>query len=108
MFFYDRHYRTEMTGQAVELVACHQPDAREPSAYERVLGEAMEGDATHFARQDYAEEAWRIVDAALKADTPLHEYKPKTWGPRAAGRVTPPGGLNNPDGGDESKLKACS
>ncbi|MBA2669096.1 MAG: hypothetical protein H0U67_01840 [Gemmatimonadetes bacterium] len=68
----------------------------------------MEGNATLFARQDYAEEAWRIVDAALKADTPLHEYKPTTWGPRAAGRITPPGGLHNPDGGDESKLKACS
>ncbi len=98
----------QRTGQAVELVAYHEPDAGEPSAYERVLGDAMEGDATLFARQDYAEEAWRIVDAALKADTPVHAYKPKTWGPKAAGRITPPGGWHNPDGGVESKKKACS
>jgi glucose-6-phosphate 1-dehydrogenase len=68
----------------------------------------MEGDATLFARQDYAEEAGRIVDEALKADTPLHEYKPTTWGPKAAGRITPPGGWHNPDSGDESKMKAYS
>ena len=39
-------------------------------AYERVLGDAMEGDATLFAREDYVEEAWRIVDPVLKAATP--------------------------------------
>ena len=36
-------------------------------AYERVIGDAMEGDATLFAREDYVEEAWRIVDPVLKA-----------------------------------------
>ncbi len=56
----------------------------------------MEGDATLFARQDSAEEACRIVDAALKADTPVHEYKPKTWGPKGAGRNTHPGGGATP------------
>ena len=50
-------------------------------AYERVLGDAMAGDATLFAREDYVEEAWRIVDPVLKAGTPVHEYEPKTWGP---------------------------
>ena len=98
----------QKTGRAVELVACHAPDAGEPSAYERVLADAMKGDATLFARQDYAEEAWRIVDAALKADTPVHQYKPKTWGPKAEARIAPPGGWRNPDGGDECKIKACS
>ncbi len=98
----------QRAGQAVELVACHEPDAGEPSAYERVLADAMAGDPTLFARQDYAEEAWRIVDAALKADTPVHEYKPNTWGPKAARRITPAGGWHNPDGGGESKMKACS
>ena len=50
-------------------------------AYERVLGDAMAGDATLFAREDYVEEAWRIVDPVLKAGTPLsstnrrHEYE---------------------------------
>lgn len=72
------------------------------------LGDAMEGDATFHARQDYAEEAWRIVDAALKAKPPVRAYKPGTWGPKAAGRITPPGGWHNPGSGDESKMKAYS
>ena len=50
-------------------------------AYERVLTDAMAGDATLFARQDYVEEAWRIVDPALKAETPVFQYEPQTWGP---------------------------
>jgi glucose-6-phosphate 1-dehydrogenase len=83
-------------GHRVELVACHQQSTGEPSAYERVLSDAMKGDATLFARQDYSEEAWRIVDAALKADTPVHTYKPKTWGPKGDERVIPPGGWHNP------------
>lgn len=95
-------------GHLVEMVACRQQTADEPSAYERVLRDAMKGDAALFARQDYSEEAWRIVDTALKADTPVHAYKPKTWGPKEVERVSPPGGWHNPSGGDESKMKACS
>src|SRR5690606_2502196 len=68
-------------GHSVEMVACRQQEADEPSAYERVLSDAMRGDASLFARQDYAEEAWRIVDPVLKADTPVHEYERNTWGP---------------------------
>ena len=59
-------------------------------AYERVLGDAMAGDATLFAREDYVEEAWRIVDPMLKAATPIYEYEPATWGPREVDqRVAP-------------------
>jgi len=65
-------------------------------AYQRVLSDAMAGDATLFAREDYVEEAWRIVDPALKAGTPLHEYDPKAWGPAEVDSVTPPGGWSNP------------
>lgn len=79
-----------------ELLAGRHPCAREMDAYERVLGDAMSGDATLFAREDYVEEAWRIVDPALKAGTPLHEYEPQTWGPAEVDRVTPPGGWLNP------------
>ena len=50
-----------------------QPD--EMDAYERVLGDAMVGDATLFAREDYVEEAWRIVDPVLKVGTPIHLYE---------------------------------
>src|SRR6202044_4070062 len=53
--------------EEVELVACRHPQQGEMEAYEKVLTDAMAGDATLFARQDYVEEAWRIVDPMLKA-----------------------------------------
>jgi glucose-6-phosphate 1-dehydrogenase len=56
----------------------------------------MQGDRTLFAREDYVEEAWRIVDPVLQARTPVYEYEPGTWGPREAERITPPGGWQNP------------
>ena len=66
-------------------------------AYERLLGDAMGGDATLFAREDYVEEAWRIVDPVLRDATPLDQYDPGTWGPReASGRLVPPGGWQDP------------
>jgi len=87
----------QMVGQQAELLASQRPGAGEMDAYERVLGDAMEGDATLFARQDYVEEAWRIVDPVLKAGTPIHEYEPGTWGPKEAdAKVTPSGGWLNP------------
>jgi glucose-6-phosphate 1-dehydrogenase len=79
-----------------ELLASRHPCAGEMDAYERVLGDAMAGDATLFAREDYVEEAWRIVDPVLMAGTPLHQYEPKTWGPAEVESVTPPGGWSNP------------
>ena len=48
-----------MVGQRAELVASRQPGAEEMAAYERVLGDALAGDAALFARMDYVEEAWR-------------------------------------------------
>ena len=87
----------EAAGQAEELVATRDPGTGEVDAYERVLGDAMRGDATLFAREDYVEEAWRIVDPVLKAETPIHEYEPGTWGPpEVDARVTPPGGWQDP------------
>jgi len=86
----------ESQSQLSELLASRHPCAKEMDAYERVLGDAMAGDATLFAREDYVEEAWRIVDPALKAGTPVFEYEPKTWGPAEVERVTPPGGWQNP------------
>ena len=87
----------EMAGQQAELVASRHPAAGEVDAYERVLGDAMEGDATLFARQDYVEEAWRIVDPVLKAGTAVYEYAAGTWGPREVEKtLSPPGGWNDP------------
>ena len=87
----------ETVGQAVEMIASRSPRADDMDAYERVLGDALKGDATLFAREDYVEEAWRIVDPALKAGTPVYEYEPGTWGPKQVGqRATPPGGWLDP------------
>lgn len=83
-------------GQHVELLASRHPGPQEMDAYERVLGDAMEGDATLFAREDYVEEAWRIVDPILGAVTPVHEYNPKSWGPNEVAKITPLGGWQNP------------
>jgi glucose-6-phosphate 1-dehydrogenase len=83
-------------GQQKELLLSRHPDAKEMDAYERVLGDAMAGDATLFAREDYNDEAWRIVDPVLKQGTPIHEYAPGTWGPREVDHVTPVGGWHDP------------
>jgi glucose-6-phosphate 1-dehydrogenase len=85
-----------MSLQDGEMVASHSPGAEEMDAYERVLGAAMTGDSSLFAREDYVEEAWRIVDAVLKKNTPVYQYAPNTWGPKEVERVTPPGGWQNP------------
>ena len=84
-------------GEPVELLASRRPGAEEMDAYERVLGDAMNGDRTLFARQDYVEEAWRIVDPVLKTAIPVHEYEVGSWGPHEVNKnVTPPGGWHNP------------
>ena len=88
---------TESAGELTEILGVAHPPAAEMDAYERVLSDAMAGDATLFAREDYVEEAWRIVDPALKAGTPVYEYEPNTWGPaQIAEKVTPPDGWQNP------------
>ena len=89
--------RDESVGQAIEAMVSrnHQPD--EVDAYERVLTDAMAGDTTLFARQDYVEEAWRIVDPVLKKGKPIYEYEPNSWGPAEVERkVIPLDGWQNP------------
>jgi glucose-6-phosphate 1-dehydrogenase len=81
-----------MNLQTGEMVASRSPRADEMDAYERVLGAAMARDSTLFAREDYVEEAWRIVEPVLKKNTPIYPYAPKTWGPAEVERVAPPGG----------------
>jgi glucose-6-phosphate 1-dehydrogenase len=86
-----------MAGRNVEMLASREPHSDEMSAYERVLTDAMAGDATLFARQDYVEEAWRIVDPVLKQQTHVYPYEPKTWGPKEADQqLALPGGWHNP------------
>src|SRR5450759_5109517 len=84
----------EMRGSNVELVAHHAP-LREKSPYQRLLGDAIRGDATLFTRDDCVEAAWRVVDPVLGGHPtdgsarvdPVSIYEPGTWGPAAASRV---------------------
>ena len=92
----------EMAAESTEMVASRSPHAGDMDAYERVLGAAMEGDATLFAREDYVEEAWRIVDPVLKKGTPIYKYEPNTWGPSEVDQVKPAGGWSNPTIGEEA------
>jgi glucose-6-phosphate 1-dehydrogenase len=86
----------QLIGQRAELVASRQPGADERAAYERVLSDALAGDATLFARMDYVEEAWRIVDPVLTMHSQVREYEPGTWGPAVRAQdIAPPGGWAN-------------
>jgi glucose-6-phosphate 1-dehydrogenase len=86
-----------MAGRPVELSIVDQPAGAGPGDYERLLGDAIAGDATLFARQDVVEAAWAIVDPLLQNPGPMFEYEPGTWGPAEADRlVTDVGGWNTP------------
>jgi len=89
-----------MTGEPTELSLVSQPHGDDMSAYERLLGDAMSGDTTLFARQDGVEAAWAIVDPVLGDATPVEEYEPGSWGPPNATRLAAKaGGWIAPRGG---------
>jgi glucose-6-phosphate 1-dehydrogenase len=99
----------EMLGESTEMIARQNAESDEMDAYERVLADAMVGDATLFAREDYIEEAWRIVDPVVKAGTQVYEYQPGTWGPaEAADRIVPPDGWHNPELGPPAAMGAAA
>jgi glucose-6-phosphate 1-dehydrogenase len=82
-----------VTAHRTEVLYAHDSTPDETLPYERILTEAMAGDHALFAREDYVEEAWRVVDPILKAPPPVQEYEPGTWGPGAgAQRVSPAAG----------------
>lgn len=98
-----------MKGENVEMIASRHPRPTDMEAYERVLGDAMAGDSTLFAREDYVEEAWRIVDPVLKAGTPVYGYEKGAWGPSEVDqRVSPPGGWHNPAATDDEDFRAAA
>src|SRR5262247_2062814 len=81
-----------LDGQQVELVISEAHDPTEMGAYEELLFDAMRGNSARFARQDYVEEAWRIVDPILGEGIPTHEYEAGTWGPPEANALIAPAG----------------
>ena len=76
-----------MLSESTELSLSHRSDQVKVGPYERLLGDAMVGDATLFARQDAVEAAWAVVEPVLDNATPLHAYDPKSWGPVEADRL---------------------
>jgi len=89
-----------MVGTNVELDFVERSEQGQDGrmdAYERLLGDAMLGDATLFARQDVVEAAWAVVDPVIHGPSPLFEYEPGTWGPKEADAlVHGVGGWNTP------------
>ena len=81
----------QMVGEDVELIAMHQR-ADEMSAYERLLGDALRGDPSLFAREDAIEAQWRIVEPILAGAAPVHEYDQNSWGPPEADSLIEDGG----------------
>jgi glucose-6-phosphate 1-dehydrogenase len=78
----------EMVSAPSELEAVRNSGGDEVDAYERLLTDAMRGDATLFVREDAVEAAWAIVDPILGSVVPLHPYEPGTWGPPEANALT--------------------
>ena len=86
-----------MVGEPKELMLCRTgaDETGQMSAYERLLGDAMEGERTLFARKDAVEESWRVVDPIVSKKE-LFAYDAGTWGPAEAQRIAPPAGWSNP------------
>ena len=72
-----------MQGEPVELVARHQ-SPHEELPYQRLLADALRGDATLYTSDECVEAAWTVIDPILGNAEPIHEYQPGTWGPAAA------------------------
>jgi glucose-6-phosphate 1-dehydrogenase len=72
-----------MTGQPVELVA-HSGSQKTMTEYERLLGDAIDGDGELFATESSVESEWQVVDGLLRAATPVKIYEPGSWGPAEA------------------------
>jgi len=98
-----------MQAETVEMLATRHPRPDETMPYELLLGDAMAGDSTLFARQDYVEEAWRIVDPVLQEPTPVYQYDQHTWGPKEVSqKVTPAGGWDTLSAPDQEDFRVVT
>jgi glucose-6-phosphate 1-dehydrogenase len=86
----------EFVGDQRELYLLdEQPEEQTP--YERLLGDAMAGDGALFTREDAVEAAWAVVDPVLVSHSPVHSYKPGSWGPKQADAlIAADGSWHNP------------
>ena len=88
-----------MRGEQIELTVRQHPGEALTPPYERLLGDAIDGDPSLFAHEDTVEAAWRIVEPALDGAVAVRRYRPGTWGPRQAARIAP-AGWHNPAPGE--------
>jgi glucose-6-phosphate 1-dehydrogenase len=87
----------EVSGDQVELVIGEASDPAEMGAYEELLFDALRGNSARFARQDYVEEAWRILDPVLRDGARVYGYERGTWGPpQVSALIAPDGGWFDP------------
>jgi glucose-6-phosphate 1-dehydrogenase len=87
-----------MVSMAAELSAVKTTHGDEVEAYERLLGDAIHGDAILFVREDAVEAAWSIVEPILGNVTPVYEYEPGQWGPTEANQLAADvGGWHDPE-----------
>jgi glucose-6-phosphate 1-dehydrogenase len=96
----------ELLSMPAQLSIVEEHNVDEVDAYERLLGDAMRGDAMLFVREDAVEAAWAIVDSILENATTLNPYEPGSWGPSEADRLAiDVGGWHNPEERKESAGK---
>ena len=85
-------------GQQIAFHRAKDLNPRQRDCVLRILGAAIAGDATLFARQDVVEAAWAIVDPVIHGPSPMYDYDPGTWGPvEADALVEQVGGWNTPE-----------
>ena len=75
-----------MVGEDVSLVEVQHPRV-EQAPYERLLGDALDGDHTLFGSFAGIDASWRIVEPILNGSDPVYEYEPASWGPPQARRI---------------------
>ena len=86
-----------LLGCMTELTVDEECGTENLLPYEELLQDAMKGNQTWFAREDYVEESWRILDPILKDPPKPLIYEPGTWGPTEIGNFPPPpGGWSSP------------
>jgi len=85
-----KHPGEAFAGESQELYVMEQT-TEDMTAYERLIGDAIDGEALLFAREDEVEAAWEVVDPVLRDHAPAIPYKPGTWGPPEADDLLPPG-----------------
>ena len=87
----------DLVAEDADLEMSFSHDERRREAYQRLLEDAMEGDARRFAREDGIDQQWRIVDDVLRDPPPAEHYAPGSWGPASADRLAADlGGWHHP------------